>query len=66
LLLILPLSLTACASLTSFRATERAPQTHAARVARIAFEPIRLSKADTDKTMAPIQAHKTAWVALCR
>lgn len=64
-LLILPLILTACASLTNFRATEPA-QSQTARVACESFTPIRWSKADTDETIAQIKAHNAAWVALCR
>lgn len=66
LLLILPLSLTACASLTNFRATEPAPPSQTTRVACESFAPITWSKADTDETIAQIKAHNAAWVELCR
>lgn len=66
-ILLLLVSLTACAPTMDFGATDSAnAASNAKRVACDAFEPITWSTKDTDATIGAVKAHNAAYKALCQ
>lgn len=65
-MLLLIVSLTACAPMTDFGGTDsRSAVAKAARVACVAFAPITWSSKDTDATIRAVKRHNASYGALC-